>query len=180
MGNLPSIDGQYTDRPKFGARLTTEFTTEYPSPVSTHQTSTPALVPNVVCDGSWNSPFQFKLSPGKNGTSEYVSQVLGNTFYSLSEESIAVTKPIAEQHFRIFDDGDSKSDGVVIFNKSNGQLVTCDDFKRFMINQYDRREIQYENNDYWTIGCWMEDWTRILPGYSGGYGTGNCRRWRFK
>ena len=44
-------------------------------------------------------------------------------------------------------------------------MVTCDDFKHFMINQYDRKDIQQENNDYWNIGCWMEDWTRILPGY---------------
>ena len=183
MGNsIPSRDGQFTDRPKFGARLTTEFTTEDPTPIPTLQTSTPPpMVPNVVCGGSWNSPFQFKISPGKNGTSHYVSQVLGNTFYSLSDESIAVIKPIVEQHFNIFDDGDNKSDEVVVLNKSNDELVTCDDFKRFMINQYDRRDIQYENNDYgnngyWSIGCWMEEWTGFLPGYSAGYSIGNCTR----
>ena len=134
----------------------------YPD-VSTSYMTTVPRVPNIVCDGSWDSPFQFKLSPGKNGRSEYVSQVLGNMFYSLSDGDIAAIQPIAERHF----DFQSENGQVMVKNKWNGEKVACGTFKNFILERFYRNKIQNrsrDQNDFWNIGCWMERWTNILPG----------------
>jgi len=134
----------------------------YPDLSTSYMTTVPQ-VPNIVCDGSWDSSFQFKLSPGKNGTSEYVSQVLGNIFYSLSDGDIAAIQPIAEQHFDI----QSENGQVMVKNKLNGEKVSCGTFKNFILERFDRNQIQNgskDQNDLWNIGCWMERWTYILPG----------------
>ena len=148
------------------------------APTTVSQVPHVPYVPNIVCDGSWYSPFEFKLSPGKNGRSEYVSQVLGNMFYGFSDGEIAVIQPIAEYYFDI----QSENGQMMIRNKWNGEKITCGTFKTFILERFDR--IQYDHihgkdqNDFWNIGRWMEKWTYTLPGYNS-IDIQHNRRFRF-
>ena len=79
---------------------------------------------------------------GNNGNHAFVSRLLGNTFYSLSDSTIAVSKPIAEKYFDIreYRGWPYSSNGIKVTNKSDGKVVKCDDFKTFIMNRYERKD----------------------------------------
>ena len=126
---------------------------------------------SVVCDGKWNSPFELKLSPGKNDDPKFVTRFFGNTFYSLSDDIIAVSKPIAQRHFDI----QSRDGQTVLKYKFRDETVTCQDFKHFIIRRYNREQYRKSRPDdeaVWNFGGWLERFAYSLPniGQCGGCG----------
>ena len=126
--------------------------------------------PSILCDSSPGRSISFRLSPGKNGRSHFVSSMLGNKFYSISGDFIAVSMPIAQKYFNIESQDDKIEGKAIITAKDNNEIVTCDDFKYFMIYHCEREEYLNSRIDqnYWSLASRLERFSTIMPGFSFG------------